>query len=172
MVKATALSPLTFAIESYSRESLSYIILEFPTSYPVEKSVQDVKDAVDEVIPELPEDSDQPQVVEFTLDEFPVMNINITSKNATDRELLNTAKALQDDIEKLPGILEANINGVPDEVLEAEINKTKLDSYNVSPFALYNAISQNNKAIPAGKIVSSTGAVSYTHLTLPTTPYV
>ena len=42
-------------------------------------------------------------------------------------------------------------------MLEAEINKTKLDSYRVSPFALYNAISQNNKAIPAGKIVSSTG---------------
>ena len=126
-------------------------------SYPVEKSVQDVKDAVDEVIPELPQDAEQPQVKEFTLDEFPVMNINITSKNATDRELLNIAKSLQDDIEKLPGILEANINGVPDEVLEAEINKTKLDSYKVSPFALYNAISQNNKAIPAGKIVSSTG---------------
>ena len=78
-------------IESYSRESLSYIILEFPTSYPVEKSVQDVKDAVDEVIPELPQDAEQPQVKEFTLDEFPVMNINITSKNATDRELLNIA---------------------------------------------------------------------------------
>ena len=99
---------------------------------------------MDEVIPELPQDAEQPQVKEFTLDEFPVMNINITSKNATDRELLNIAKSLQDDIEKLPGILEANINGVPDEVLEAEINKTKLDSYKVSPFALYNAISQNN----------------------------
>jgi len=144
-------------IESYSRESMSYIILEFPTSYPVEKSVQDVKDVVDEVIPELPQDAEQPQVIEFTLDEFPVMNINIASQNATDRELLNLAKSLQDEIEKLPGILEANINGIPDEVLEAEINKTKLDSYRVSPYVLYNAISQNNKAIPAGKIVSSTG---------------
>ena len=86
------------------------------------------------------------------------MNINIASQNATDRELLNLAKILlQDEIEKLPGILEANINGIPDEVLEAEINKTKLDSYRVSPYVLYNAISQNNKAIPAGKIVSSTG---------------
>ena len=144
-------------IESYSRESMSYIILEFPDSYPVDKSVQNVKDAVDEVMPELPQEADQPQVIQFTLDEFPVMNVNIVSKSATDRELLNIAKKLQDEIEKLPGILEVNINGIPDEVLEAEINKTKLDSYRVSPFALYNAISQNNKAIPAGKIVSSTG---------------
>ena len=136
---------------------MSYIILEFPDSYPVDKSVQNVKDAVDEVMPELPQDADQPQVIQFTLDEFPVMNVNIVSKSATDRELLNIAKKLQDEIEKLPGILEVNINGIPDEVLEAEINKTKLDSYRVSPFALYNAISQNNKAIPAGKIVSSTG---------------
>ena len=72
---------------------MSYIILEFPDSYPVDKSLQNVKDAVDEVIPELPQDADQPQVIQFTLDEFPVMNVNIVSqKSATDRELLNIAK--------------------------------------------------------------------------------
>ena len=102
-------------IESYSRKSMSYIILEFPDSYPVDKSLQNVKDAVDEVMPELPQDADQPQVIQFTLDEFPVMNVNIVSKSATDRELLNIAKKLQDEIEKLPGILEVNITGIPDE---------------------------------------------------------
>ena len=73
---------------------MSYIILEFPDSYPVDKSVQNVKDAVDEVMPELPQDADQPQVIQFTLDEFPVMNVNIVSKSATDRELLNHCEKL------------------------------------------------------------------------------
>ena len=138
-------------IESYSRASMSYIILEFPDSFPVDKSLQNVKDAVDEVMPDLPQEAEQPQVIQFTLDEFPVMNINIASKSSTDRELLNIAKSLQDEIEKLPGILEVNINGIPDEVLEAEINKTKLDSYRVSPFALYNAILKIIKRFQQGK---------------------
>ena len=57
-------------------------------------------------------------------------------------------------------VLEAQLRGVPDDLLEALIDKTKLESYNVSPRDLYNAIGDANRAIPAGDLRSSTGKFS------------
>ena len=147
-------------IQSYSRQNMSYVILEFPVEYSKDKAVQDVKDLIDEVKQELPSESDDPVVKEFTLDEFPIMDINLISSSSNQRELLAFARQLQTSIEALPDVLEAQLRGVPDDLLEASIDKTKLESYNVSPRDLYNAIGDANRAIPAGDLRSATGKFS------------
>ena len=148
------------AMQSYSRNSMSYVILEFPDSVPKPVAMVNVKDAMDEILPDLPEESEKPFVKEFSFDAFPVMNVNFISDSATERELIGFAKDVAKEIERIPGVLEAQLSGAPDEVLEATIDKTKLDSYNASAIDIYNAIQQNNKAIPAGNIISATGKFS------------
>ena len=64
------------------------------------------------------------------------------------------ARELQTAVEAIPDVLEAQLRGVPDDLLEALIDKTKLESYNVSPRDLYNAIGDANRAIPAGDLRS------------------
>ncbi len=148
------------SMQSWSRDGMGYLILEFPDRYPKEDALVDVKDAIDEVEPDLPEESEQPYVKEFSFDAFPVMNLNFTSSTSSERELIRVAKEIATRIESLPGVLEARLSGAPDEVLEAIIDKTKLDSYQASALDIYNAIQQSNRAIPAGNIISGTGKFS------------
>ena len=148
------------AMQSYSRNSMSYVILEFPDSVPKPVAMVNVKDAVDEILRDLPQESEKPFIQEFSFDAFPVMNVNFISDTAAERELIGFAKDMAKEIERIPGVLEARLSGAPDEVLEATIDKTKLDSYNASTVDIYNAIQQNNKAIPAGNIISATGKFS------------
>ena len=147
-------------IQSYSRQNMSYVILEFPVEYSKDKAVQDVKDLIDEAKQELPSESEEPVVKEFTLDEYPILDINLISNSSNQRELLAFARELQTAVETIPEVLEADLRGVPDDLLEATIDKTKLESYNVSPRDLYNAIGDANRAIPAGDLRSSTGKFS------------
>ena len=147
-------------IQSYSRQNMSYIILEFPVEYSKDEAVQDVKDLIDEAKQELPSESEEPVVKEFTLDEFPILDINLISTSSNQRELLAFARELQTAVETIPDVLEADLRGVPDDLLEATIDKTKLESYDVSPRDLYNAIGDANRAIPAGDLRSSTGKFS------------
>jgi len=139
---------------------MSYVILEFPVEYSKDKAVQDVKDLIDEAKQELPSESEEPVVKEFTLDEYPILDINLISNSSNQRELLAFARELQTAVETIPEVLEADLRGVPDDLLEATIDKTKLESYNVSPRDLYNAIGDANRAIPAGDLRSSTGKFS------------
>lgn len=147
-------------MQSYSRDSMSYVILEFPDNVPKAESMVNVKDAVDEILLDLPGESEKPFVKEFSFDAFPVMNVNFVSDTASERELIGFAREVANEIEALPGVLEAVLSGAPEEVLEATIDKTKLDSYKTSALDIYNAIQQNNKAIPAGNIISGTGKFS------------
>ena len=147
-------------IQSYSRQNMSYVILEFPVEYSKDVAVKDVKNLIDEVMQELPSESEDPMVKEFTLDEYPILDINLISNSSNQRELLAFARQLQTAVETIPEVLEADLRGVPDDLLEATIDKTKLESYSVSPRDLYNAIGDANRAIPAGDLRSSTGKFS------------
>ena len=147
-------------IQSYSRQNMSYVILEFPVEYSKDVAVKDVKNLIDEVLQELPSESEDPMVKEFTLDEYPILDINLISSSSNQRELLAFARQLQTAVETIPEVLEADLRGVPDDLLEATIDKTKLESYSVSPRDLYNAIGDANRAIPAGDLRSSTGKFS------------
>ena len=120
------------SMQSWSRDGMGYLILEFPDRYPKEDALVDVKDAIDEILPDLPEESEKPFVKEFSFDAFPVMNLNFISAASSERELIRFAKEMATEIESLPGVLEARLSGAPDEVLEAIVDKTKLDSYQAS----------------------------------------
>ena len=67
------------SMQSWSRDGMGYLILEFPDRYPKEDALVDVKDAIDEILPDLPEESEKPFVKEFSFDAFPVMNLNFIS---------------------------------------------------------------------------------------------
>ena len=53
--------------------------------------------------------------------------------------------------------MEANVVGVPEDLLEVEVDRTKLESFGITAQDFYNAISQNNRVIPAGRINTGTG---------------
>ena len=96
-------------MQSWSRDGMGYLILEFPDRYPKEDALVDVKDAIDEILPDLPEESEKPFVKEFSFDAFPVMNLNFISAASSERELIRFAKEMATEIESLPGVLEARL---------------------------------------------------------------
>ena len=73
------------------------------------------------------------------------MRVNLVSNELSKRELNFIAKDLQSDIEAIPLVLEANVVGVPEDLLEVEVDRTRLESFGITAQDFYNAISQNNR---------------------------
>ena len=66
-------------ISSNSIQDFSLIMVEFETNIDNSVAYQDVKDAVDDAISELPTDLlDDPTVTKIDLSEFPILNINLS----------------------------------------------------------------------------------------------
>ncbi|MFL2744890.1 MAG: efflux RND transporter permease subunit [Gammaproteobacteria bacterium] len=144
-------------VQSYSRLNFSTVIVEFPNDFDPDTAKTNIRDAVDEIAFKLPAEAEEPMVSNFNFALVPIMRVNLVSNELSKRELNFIAKDLQSDIEAIPLVLEANVVGVPEDLLEVEVDKTRLESFGITAQDFYNAISQNNRVIPAGVINTGTG---------------
>ena len=78
------------------------------------------------------------------------MTVSVASAVLPQRVLVNLTQELKDVIETHPNVLEAELNGVPEDLIEAIVDKSKLESYGISMNQLFQAVSNNNRVIPAG----------------------
>ncbi|MCG6958397.1 efflux RND transporter permease subunit, partial [bacterium BMS3Abin03] len=73
-------------IESYSLDGVSIIIMEFNLGKNVNVANQEVKDKVDEILNDLPDDAERPIVQKVDLRQFPVVDV-ILSGDLDPRQL-------------------------------------------------------------------------------------
>ena len=132
------------------------VLLEFQAGANLQKALTDVRNKVDDARRDLPSDADEPTVNEVNLSEFPVLVVTL-SGDVSERVLTATAKELRDRIEEIPGVLDAKLQGVRDDLLEVILDPAKLSSYNLRPDTLIAGINANNRLIAAGSMEGSQG---------------
>lgn len=125
------------------------IIVEFSIDIDHAEASADLREKVDQAKAELPEEADEPTVNEINLSLFPVIVVNL-SGDVPERTLYNHARKLKDKIEAISSVLEANLAGHREELLEVVIDPTRLESYNISQQQLVQAVTNNNKLVAAG----------------------
>lgn len=139
-------------ITSTSIQDYSTIIVEFTPEVDLAKALQDVKDAVDQAKSELPTDLDEdPNVFEINLQDIPIMYINI-SGDYSNNELKEYAEYLQDEIEALSEIQEANISGLLEREIQVNADPYKMEAMEISFSDIQNAIAAENVTISGGNI--------------------
>lgn len=146
-------------MRSNAGEGHASVTLEFDAGFDSEKALEDVREKVDVAKIELPQETDDPVVNEVNVGLFPVLIVTL-SGDVPLRSLIRLAKDLQDEIEGLPGVLEANIGGDREEVLEVIVDPVKLESYQISNTDLANAVELNNKLVAAGSMDTGKGRFS------------
>ena len=144
-------------MQSVSAQNYGAVLLEFDVSFDEDQALLDVREKMDQVRPELPDDAEEPDVREFNAGLFPVIMVNLTS-NDSERELYRHAKMLKEEISGMPNVLEAKLVGQREEVLEIVIDSRAMENYNITANELYSVLARNNQLIPAGSIDSGRGA--------------
>jgi multidrug efflux pump len=132
------------------------VLLEFQAGADLNKALDDVRTKVDTARRDLPDGVDEPTVNEVNLSEFPVLVITL-SGDVPERALVKAGRELQDRIEDLPGVLEANLQGVRDDLVEIVIDPAKLASYNLRPDTLLAGFIAGNQLVAAGSLEGSEG---------------
>jgi len=129
------------------------LIAEFGVPFDADQSVLDVREAVDMARREYPEDVREPVIQEFNSALAPTIAVQVYGE-APERTLYRIARDLEDEIETLPQILQVDVQGIREEVLEIVIDPTLLETYGVTYNQLFNAVQSNNRLIAAGSLDS------------------
>ena len=135
------------------------VLLEFDINFDKDKALGDVREKVDMVKSKLPQDAEEPIVLEFNMAELPTIVVSL-SGDVPDRTLFYHAKRLQTKIESIPGVLEAPITGDREDLMEILVSPSKLENYNISLMDLIKSITGNNRLVAAGSIDKGQGKFS------------
>lgn len=137
-------------------EGFASLTLEFEAGFSPELARQNTREAVDRAQPDLPAGAEEPVVQELNIALFPVLTI-VLSGSLPERALVNTARDLSDRIEALAGVLEVEIGGDREEVLEVLIDPVAFETYGISFEDLVQQIQRNNRLIAAGALETGAG---------------
>ncbi|MBT3533087.1 MAG: efflux RND transporter permease subunit, partial [Rhodospirillaceae bacterium] len=143
-------------MRSRAQTGSASVLLEFDAGFDVDKALRDVREAIDLVKPDLPGDTEEPTAHEVNVGLFPVLVVTLAG-DVPERTLLRLAKDLQDELEAMPGVLEADIIGERKEILEILIDPVRLESYGINQDELFRTVARNNQLIAAGSMDTGKG---------------
>lgn len=142
---------------SSAGENSASVTLEFEPTVDVAKALIDVRERVDLAKSKLPADADEPRVFEVKFSKFDPMMVLLLNGDAPERTLQTVAGKLKEQIEGLTGVMEVNIVGSREELLEITIDPLTMESYDLSPADILNFVESNNRLIAAGSLQSDQG---------------
>ncbi len=140
-------------------EGYASVLMEFDAGFDADKALTDVREKVDIAKAELPDDTDEPRVQEVNVALFPVLTVTLSGP-VPERTLVAIARELQDNIEALPGVLEVDIGGDREELMEIIVEPQVMETYGVRYDDLFNLVARNNQLVAAGAL--DTGAGRFT----------
>ncbi|GHC18671.1 efflux RND transporter permease subunit [Aidingimonas halophila] len=141
---------------SQSSEGHASVTLEFDAGFDSRQALADVRERVDIARTDLPDEAEDPRVIEVNVSEFPVLTIGLSGQ-LEQSQLQRIARDLQEEIEGIPEVLEAEIGGEREELLEIIVDPMVLDSYGVDFESLFNRVSRNNRLVAAGSLDTGAG---------------
>ncbi|WP_428101146.1 efflux RND transporter permease subunit [Candidatus Rariloculus sp.] len=140
-------------------EGSGVLILEFDAGFDEEQALSDVREKVDLARAELPADSEEPIIREINIALFPVLVVMLHGE-VPERTLITLARNLRDTLEGLPGVLEADIGGDREELVEIIVDPVAVESYNLSYEDIFNYVQQSNRLVAAGALDTGQGRFS------------
>ncbi|WP_305908515.1 efflux RND transporter permease subunit [Methylomarinum sp. Ch1-1] len=141
---------------SIAREGHASVQLEFTAGFDSQLALQDVREKVDIAQVKLPDDTDEPEVHEVNVALFPVLTVSLSGQ-VPERTLVRLARDLKDKIEALQGVLEVEIGGDREDLMEIIVEPSVLEGYGIDFETLFSLIRNNNLLVAAGAMDTGAG---------------
>ena len=143
-------------VTSTASEGHASVMLEFFAGFDSARALDDVREKVDTARSDLPEATEEPTVNEINVALFPVLTVSLSGP-IPERSLVGLARDLKQRIEALPGVLEADIGGDREALLEILVDPTVMETYDVSYPELFALIRNNNLLVAPGAMDTGAG---------------
>jgi multidrug efflux pump subunit AcrB len=141
-------------IESQSMENVSVITMKFAQGQNIDMAIQRIKDRVDQIRIDLPDDLEEPTVTDFNIStDLPVFGFSIYGDDSLER-LNNIAENIKDEIENISGVLTVEILGIQERELRVSVDLARLYMFDLNLDAINGALMSENLTVSAGHLKS------------------
>ncbi len=142
-------------IASESRDGFSSITIEFELSRDLEAAANDVRDRVSQVLGDLPDGAEAPEVFKAESDAFPIMWLNLESQQYDALWLTDYAQRyLVDRFSVVDGVARVRLSGDRRYAMRIWLDRVALAARELTVADVESALRSQNVELPAGRIES------------------
>jgi HAE1 family hydrophobic/amphiphilic exporter-1 len=139
-------------ITSTSSEGQSNVRVSFAWGTNLDAATNDIRDRLDRVIGQLPDDADRPMLRKFDPSAMPILILGA----AGNLDLIEMRRIINDQIkyriERVPGVAALNLWGGSDREIQVNFWADKIKAMGLSLDQVINTIRNANKNLPGGTI--------------------
>ena len=141
------------SLTSTSAENMSMVIAQFDYGVNLDEVLTDMRDNVDMVKSQLPEDASDPTVMSIDIDSMPVIMVALRGSD------LATMQSIAEDelapaLERLDGVASVDISGGYENEVAVKTDAARLRGYNLTVSSVAQQIGADNMAVPGGELDS------------------
>src|SRR5215216_3440859 len=141
-------------LRSVSGQGTAIVIATFKLDRNLESAAQDVRDRVNTLGRNLPDDATPPIVQKFDNDSTPVLTIALSADRSL-RELTELGdKIVRPQLERIGGVGEVRVVGGLDRAINVWIDADRLAAYQISIAQIRDALRRQNTDVPGGNVTT------------------
>jgi len=144
-------------MRSNAGEGHASVTLEFIAGLDPKEALADVRDKVTLAKAKLPNDTEEPVVNEVTMANQEAALTVILSGAVSERGLITIARHVKDKIEGMQEVLEVDIGGDREDMVEIIVDPLLMESYGLDQADIFNLVERNNRLVPAGTMDTGKG---------------
>lgn len=138
---------------SSSRAGVASVFVEFEAQADIDKSIEDLKDKIDEARGELPENAEDPVVSEISFSDFPIVTFSLSGEGLSEEHLSDVGNDIKDNLEKIGGVSRVALLGEHNKEIEILLDREKLAGIKLSAGAVIGKIRAGHLDFPLGEVL-------------------
>ena len=147
-------------LTSDSMESLSQIVVQFELETDEDQDSIDVKDKVDAIIEELPEDAEEPVITKYDIAGEAVVELAVTGPRPLAEIYEIVDKQVKDPLSRIDGVAEVEIIGSQEREIQVAVHPERLRAYGLTLTDLLGVLAASNLNVPVGHITRGAGELN------------
>ncbi|MCU0846892.1 MAG: efflux RND transporter permease subunit [Spirochaetes bacterium] len=148
-------------ISSRNMDGMSIVTVEFTLETDIKYAEQQVRDRMALVRPKLPDGIEEPLIKRFDPIDIPVIRLAV-SANLPPTKLYDLAKeTIKSEIEQVKDVGSVLIIGGTRREIQVELDRNKLNTYEISANSIANKIKSSGVNVPVGKFEKDRSEVVY-----------
>ncbi len=137
-------------ITSQSKDNMSLVTLEFNYGTDINTATNDVRDKLDMVKSQLPEEISNPIIFKFSMDMIPVVIYSATAKESVNSLYKILDEKIANPLNRISGVGAVTIAGAPQRQVQVNVSPEKLEAYQLTVEQIASTIQMENLNVPAG----------------------
>jgi len=141
------------SMRTSSNQGRMRTVLTFDPGRDIDSAANDVRNAVERVVNQLPNGAERPRVDKNDNEGDPVLRLSLSSPSMTPLQLSDHAdRFITDRLARLPGVANAAIFGERAPSMRIWLDQARMAAYGMTTGDIIQALQANNIELPAGEI--------------------